>query len=104
MVRVQGTKSLEVLPPLIVAHLEKTGGAWTVKELTEYLEYTNSCVIGVLAFMIELGTLDRRRMRADFYFLKDKYDEAQINKMVEDGFHRRYVEKIKYEMKPVRSV
>ena len=84
------SKALEVLPPIIVAYLEEQGGAWSIVELIEHIGYTQSCVLGVLLFMEGVGTVERRRLRSDFFFLKGKYDDGEIEKIVEEGLFRRY--------------
>ncbi len=90
MSKVYGIKSLEVLPPRIVALFEETNAAWTTKELTEHLGYTDACIVGVLHYMEATGVIEKRQFRSNFYFLKDKYSDAEIKKMIEAGFNRRY--------------
>lgn len=90
MTKVIGSKSLEVLPPRIVALFEETNAAWTTKELTERFGYTDACLIGVLFYMEATGVIEKRRFRSNFYFLKDKYSDAEIKKMIEEGYLRRY--------------
>ncbi len=84
------SKALEVLPPIIVAYLEEQGGAWSIVELIEHIGYTQSCVLGVLLFMEGVGMVERRRLRSDFFFLKGKSEEAEMEKIVEEGFLRRW--------------
>ena len=90
MSKVIGSKSLEVLPPRIVALFEETNAAWTTKELTERFGYTDASIVGVLFYMEATGVIEKRRFRSNFYFLKDKYSDAEIKKIIEQGYLRRY--------------
>ncbi|GAH15889.1 unnamed protein product, partial [marine sediment metagenome] len=62
--------------------MSETSKAYTVKELAEYFELSQSASLGVLQIMVAFGIIEMRKKGVQRYFLKDTYSEEQINAML----------------------
>ena len=75
--------------PVIEKYLCDKSDVFTSHELSNYLEVSQSCMLGLLTIMEALGIVEKRRKGVEFWYLKDKYAEAEINDMVITAYIRR---------------
>lgn len=80
---------LETIPALVVAFLEETNEAYSSEELSLHLGISNSACTGILYYMKETGVLDFRQLGVWFHFLKDRYTEQEIKKIIEMAYLRK---------------
>ncbi len=70
--------------------MKETNEAYSSQELTLRLGISHSACMSLLYYMTETGVLDLRRIKVGFYFLNDKYTEAEIKEKVELAYLKEY--------------
>ena len=62
--------------------LTETDKALTVKDIATQIGQSNSAIGGYLSLMIAFGKVEKRRKGTNFWFLKDKYTEEELNALL----------------------
>ena len=83
-------KIMEYGPEAILNHLRETDGAYAVTELAEIVGIAPAGIYDILHYLEVTGKIERRVLKSRFYFLKDKYTEAEIKNIMEEGYLRKY--------------
>jgi len=92
------TNILDTAIPKLKQHLVETGKAYSVKDISEYLELKDSTTIGVLDIMGAFGIVEKRKNGVYYYYLKDTYSEEQIKAMLLDTPHGQMI-----KLKPIKT-
>ncbi|GAH25220.1 unnamed protein product, partial [marine sediment metagenome] len=67
LIKVSGSK--------IKQHMVETSKAYSVKDISEYLDLKDSTTLGVLDIMGAFGIVEKRKNGVYYYFLTDTYSE-----------------------------
>ena len=82
--------------------LTETDKALTVKDISTHIGQSSSSIGGYLSLMIAFGKVEKRRKGTNFWFLKDKYTEEELNALLPTDKPARRPRKLRYQMVPGR--